>query len=106
VELASGALILADISLLLETVGQKLPARIFSFALVPVLAVTAYWALSDGAGTCRTGLAMPGLVRMETASTQACLWAALVSAGALACAAPCSPHVRLTAMPPGHTGKV
>ena len=81
IELACGAFIVAGLSFVFESLGQRLVARLFSFSIIPMLGLTTVWALFlDDKGTCSMGGGLFGLSVRGSAPDWTCR-AAFLSAG-------------------------
>jgi hypothetical protein len=72
VEAAGAAFAFAGLSFVLEALGQRVPARLCSLAVVYLLAVPGLWTLFDSDASCTVGGAISGATFGGEASSWAC----------------------------------
>lgn len=90
IELACGAFIAAGLSFIFESLGRRLLARFFSFSILPMLGLTAVWALLlDDQGTCSIGSGLFGVGISGDAPGSACR-TAFLAAGIVIVVAACA----------------
>lgn len=90
IELACGAFIAAGLSFVFESLGRRVLARFFSFSILPMLGLTAVWALFlDDQGTCSIGSGLFGVGISGDAPGSVCR-TAFLAAGTVIVLAACA----------------
>jgi hypothetical protein len=72
IEVACGTFIVFGGAVILETLGQRIPARLLSYGLLPMLGIVAAWALLEPGGSCSVGSGLFGISVREAAPAETC----------------------------------
>jgi hypothetical protein len=72
IEVACGAFIVFGGAVILETLGQRIPARLLSYCLLPMLGIVAAWAFLEPGGSCTVGSALFGITVRGSAPADTC----------------------------------